>query len=153
MRLHNLGKSDDDIDERVIEKEIVKNVKDFIIRFGTDFIFIGNQYRIEVAGEEMFIDLLFFNRELNCLVAVELKSGKFKPSYLGQLNTYLSVLDDVMPTAGVSFLEAFLQWFVLFSYLLPLSLMCTIEACRLFLMFIISYDRHMIEEDRGKLRI
>ena len=96
INIENLGESDDDIDERVIEKEIVKNVKDFIIRFGTDFIFIGNQYRIEVAGEEMFIDLLFFNRELNCLVAVELKSGKFKPSYLGQLNTYLSVLDDVI---------------------------------------------------------
>jgi hypothetical protein len=55
---------------------------------------MGNQYRLEAFGEEMFIDLLFFNRELNCLVAVELKAGKFKTSYLGQLNTYLTVLDD-----------------------------------------------------------
>ena len=61
--------------------------------FGQDFSFIGNQYRMEVAGVEMFIDLLFFNRELNSLVAVELKSGKFRASYLGQLNTYLSALD------------------------------------------------------------
>ena len=57
---------------------------------------MGNQYRIEMAGEEMFIDLLFLNRELNCLVALELKTGKFKASYLGQLNSYLSVLDDTV---------------------------------------------------------
>lgn len=55
---------------------------------------MGNQYRIEIEGEEMYIDLLFFNRESNCLVAVELKAGKFKPAYLGQLNTYLTILDD-----------------------------------------------------------
>ena len=96
INIENLGEMDEDIDERVIENEIVRNVRDFIIRFGTDFIFMGNQYRIEIANEEMFIDLLFFNRELNCLVAVELKSGKFRASYLGQLNTYLSVLDDTV---------------------------------------------------------
>jgi hypothetical protein len=62
--------------------------------FGNDFSFIGNQYRIEVDGEESFIDLLFFNRELNALIAVELKSGKFRPAYLGQLNFYLSALDE-----------------------------------------------------------
>jgi predicted nuclease of restriction endonuclease-like (RecB) superfamily len=94
INTENLGETDEDIDERMIENQIVNNIKDFIIRFGTDFIFMGNQYRIEIAGEEMFIDLLFFNRELNCLVAVELKAGKFKPAYLGQLNTYLTVLDD-----------------------------------------------------------
>ena len=94
INTENLGEDFDDIDERIIENEIVNNIKDFIIRFGTDFIFMGNQYRIEVAGEEMYIDLLFFNRELNCLVAVELKAGRFKPAYLGQLNTYLTILDD-----------------------------------------------------------
>lgn len=94
INTENLGESNEDIDERLIENQIVKNIKDFIVKFGTDFIFVDNQYRIEIAGEEMFIDLLFFNRELNCLVAVELKTGKFKPSYLGQLNTYLTVLDD-----------------------------------------------------------
>jgi predicted nuclease of restriction endonuclease-like (RecB) superfamily len=94
INTENLGETDEDIDERIIENQIGNNIKEFIIRFGTDFIFMGNQYRIEIAGEEMFIDLLFFNRELNCLVAVELKAGKFKPTYLGQLNTYLTVLDD-----------------------------------------------------------
>ncbi|MBQ2593262.1 MAG: DUF1016 family protein, partial [Candidatus Riflebacteria bacterium] len=94
INIENLGESEEDIDERVIEYQIINNIKDFLIRFGKDFIFIGNQYKIEYADEEMFIDLLFFNRELNCLVAVELKSGKFKPTYLGQLNTYLSILDD-----------------------------------------------------------
>ena len=86
-------KQEEDLDEKIVEKAIVANVKKFIMTFGQDFSFIGNQYRIEVAGEEMFIDLLFFNRELNSLVAVELKSGKFRTSYLGQLNTYLSALD------------------------------------------------------------
>lgn len=94
INTENLGEAFDDIDERIIENEIVNNIKKFIIRFGTDFIFIGNQYRIEVEGEELYIDLLFFNRELNCLVAVELKAGKFKSAYLGQLNTYLTILDD-----------------------------------------------------------
>ncbi|MDR1897230.1 MAG: PDDEXK nuclease domain-containing protein [Prevotellaceae bacterium] len=85
---------EEDIDERVLEKEIVAHIKKFIMTFGQDFSFIGNQYRIEVEGEESFIDLLFFNRELNALVAIELKTGKFRPSYLGQLNFYLSALDE-----------------------------------------------------------
>ena len=94
INIEELDEQEEDINERVIEKAIVANVKKFIMTFGQDFSFIGNQYRIEVAGEEMFIDLLFFNRELNSLVAVELKSGKFRSSYLGQLNTYLSALDS-----------------------------------------------------------
>lgn len=61
---------------------------------GRDFTFVGNQYHLEIYGEEMWSDLLFFNRELNALVAIELKVGKFKPSYLGQLHAYLQVLDD-----------------------------------------------------------
>ena len=62
--------------------------------FGKDFTFVGNQYHLEAYGEEFFSDLLFFNRELNCLVVVELKTGEFKPSYLGQLCTYLRIIDD-----------------------------------------------------------
>ena len=64
------------------------------MRMGTGFAFIGNQYRIEIGGEEFFIDLLFFNRNLQCLVVFELKRGKFKPEYAGQLNFYLNVLDE-----------------------------------------------------------
>lgn len=82
-----------DIDEKVVENAIIHNVKNFILTFGKDFAFIRNQYHLEAFGEDQFIDLLFFNRELNCLVAVDLKKGKFKPSYLGQLQAYLSILD------------------------------------------------------------
>lgn len=82
-----------DVDEKVIENAIIHNVKNFILTFGKDFAFIRNQYHLNAFGEDQYIDLLFFNRELNCLVAVELKKGKFKTSYLGQLQGYLSVLD------------------------------------------------------------
>ena len=82
-----------DIDEKVVENAIIHNVKNFILTFGKDFAFIRNQYHLDAFGEDQYIDLLFFNRELNCLVAVELKRGKFKTSYLGQLQGYLSVLD------------------------------------------------------------
>lgn len=83
-----------DIDERVVEKEIIHNIKKFIMTFGRDFAFVGNQYHLEAFSEDFFPDLLFFNRELNCLVVVELKTGDFKPGYLGQLMTYLRILDD-----------------------------------------------------------
>jgi len=82
-----------DIDEKILENAIIHNVKNFILTFGKDFAFVRNQYHLDVFGEDQYIDLLFFNRELNCLVAVELKKGKFKTSYLGQLQGYLSVLD------------------------------------------------------------
>lgn len=82
-----------DIDEKIVENAIIHNVKNFILTFGKDFAFVRNQYHLEAFGENQYIDLLFFNRELNCLVAVELKKGKFKTSYLGQLQGYLSVLD------------------------------------------------------------
>ena len=82
-----------DIDEKVLENAIIHNVKNFILTFGKDFAFVRNQYHLDAFGEDQYIDLLFFNRELNCLVAVELKRGKFKTSYLGQLQGYLSILD------------------------------------------------------------
>ena len=72
----------------------MQNIKNFIMTFGRDFAFVGNQYRVEVLGHVHFIDLLFYNRELSCLVAVELKTGVFKTAYLGQLNGYLNILDD-----------------------------------------------------------
>lgn len=85
--------------ERVIENKVVQNIKDFILHMGTGFSFIGNQYRLEVDNEEFFIDLLFFNRHLQALVAIELKRGKFKPEHLGQLSFYLNVLDDQVKLA------------------------------------------------------
>ena len=80
-------------DERHIEHQVVLNIRNFILQMGKGFCFIGNQYRLEVDGDEFFIDLLFFNRHLQCLVAFELKKGKFKPADAGQLNFYLNVLD------------------------------------------------------------
>lgn len=85
---------DKDRNERVVEQGIVQNVKDFIMTFGKDFTFVGNQYHLEKFGVEEFPDLLFFNRELAALVCVELKDGPFKTSYLGQLAAYLRILDD-----------------------------------------------------------
>ena len=95
INVEELGARDaSDVDERVIEQAIVQNVKNFIMMFGKDFTFVGNQYHLEKFGKDHFIDLLFYNRELTCLVAVELKLGEFKPIYLGQLQTYLQLLDD-----------------------------------------------------------
>jgi predicted nuclease of restriction endonuclease-like (RecB) superfamily len=96
-----------DPDERLFERKIIANIKQFILSFGNKFCFIGNQYRVVVDEKEFFIDLLFFNRELHCLVAVELKRGEFKPAFLGQLNFYLSALDefvrqsDEAPSIGI----------------------------------------------------
>lgn len=97
----------EDIDERIVENAIINNIKKFIMTFGRDFAFVGNQYNLEIFSEVMFPDLLFFNRELNCLVVVELKKGTFKSSYIGQLQTYMKVLDDKIrkphenPTIGI----------------------------------------------------
>ncbi len=95
INVEELGVRDSsDVDERVLENSIINNVKNFILTFGKDFAFVRNQYHLDAFGEDQYIDLLFFCRELNCLVAVELKTGKFKTSYLGQLSGYLSVLDE-----------------------------------------------------------
>ena len=83
-----------DVDERVVEKKIVNKVKNFIMTLGRDFTFMGNQQLLEVYGVEHFPDLLFFNRELNAMVVIELKTGDFKTSYLGQLMGYLTILDE-----------------------------------------------------------
>jgi predicted nuclease of restriction endonuclease-like (RecB) superfamily len=92
----NIESPDEEPDERVLESEIVNNIRKFIMSLGKDFSFIGNQYRIMVEEQEYFIDLLFFNRQLQCLVAFELKRGDFKPEYLGKMNFYLSALDDLV---------------------------------------------------------
>ena len=95
INVEEIGERDAaDIDERVVENAIIHNVKNFIMTFGKDFAFVGDQYHLEAFSEEFFSDLLFFNRELNCLVVVELKRGDFKPAYLGQLSAYLRIVDD-----------------------------------------------------------
>lgn len=77
-----------------MESQIVANIKQVVLQLGKGFSFIGNQYRLQVGDQEFFIDLLFFNRHLQCLVAFELKRGHFIPEYAGKLNFYLNVLDD-----------------------------------------------------------
>lgn len=95
INVEEIGERDAaDVDERVVENAIIHNVKNFIMTFGKDFAFVGDQYHLEAFNEEFFSDLLFFNRELNCLVVVELKRGEFKPAYLGQLSAYLRIVDD-----------------------------------------------------------
>ncbi len=80
--------------EAELEQALIKNIRSFLIEFGTDFTFVGNQYRIELDGEEYFIDLLLFHRKLQCLVAVELKIGQFIPEHKGKMEFYLNLLND-----------------------------------------------------------
>lgn len=79
--------------EKHFRKAILQNLKQFILEFGKDFTFIGEEYRVQVGGQDFYIDLLFYNRALSCLVPVELKIGKFKPEHVGQINFYLEALD------------------------------------------------------------
>ncbi len=92
----NIEDSDDEIDERILEKEIVLNIKNFLMSLGSDFSFLGSQYRLKIEEDEYYIDLLFFHRGLQSLIAFELKKGKFKPEYVGKMNFYLSALDDLV---------------------------------------------------------
>lgn len=93
--------------EKDLQQSITANLKDFILEFGRDFSFIGQEYRIQVGNHDYFIDLLFFHRGLRCLVMVELKIDDFKPEYLGKLNFYLEALDrdirkpDENPSVGI----------------------------------------------------
>lgn len=79
--------------ERELQGALVQQMKDFILELGRDFIFIGEEYKLSVGNSDFFVDLLFYHRGLQCLVAFELKADKFKPEYLGQLNFYLEALD------------------------------------------------------------
>ena len=86
-------KDSDDYDERDVGSEIVAKITKFLMTMGEGFCFIKDQYRILIDGDEFFVDLLFYERNLQCLVAIELKKDKFRPSDLGQLSFYLSALD------------------------------------------------------------
>lgn len=79
--------------EGELQKGLLKQMKSFILELGKDFIFIGEEYKVEVGNSDFYIDLLFYHRGLQCLVAFELKATKFKPEHLGQLNFYLEALD------------------------------------------------------------
>lgn len=79
--------------ESDLQRGLVRQMKNFILELGKDFLFIGEEYKLQVGNSDFYIDLLFFHRGLQCLVAIELKADKFKPDHLGQLNFYLEALD------------------------------------------------------------
>jgi len=84
----------EEYDERKLELGLIKNIRNFLLEMGGDFSFIGNQYKLDLDGEEFFIDLLLYHRRLKSLVAIELKATDFKPEYAGKMQFYLAVLDD-----------------------------------------------------------
>lgn len=83
----------DDYSEKELQKGLVLQMKNFILELGKEFLFVGEEFRVQVGNSDFFIDLLFYHRGLQCLVAFELKSDKFKPEHLGKLNFYLEALD------------------------------------------------------------
>lgn len=89
----------EEFDEREMELGLIKNIRSFLLEMGGDFAFIGNQYKLEVAGDSFYIDLLLYHRQLQSLVAIELKTTKFKPEHAGQMQFYLTVLDETKKAA------------------------------------------------------
>lgn len=93
--------------EKDFRESIINNFKKFILELGKSFSFIGEEYRIQVGGEDFYIDLLFYNRDLSCLVAFELKIGAFLPEYISKMDFYLEALDKQVkkenenPTVGI----------------------------------------------------
>jgi predicted nuclease of restriction endonuclease-like (RecB) superfamily len=79
--------------ESDLQRGLVSQMKNFILELGKDFLFIGEEYKLQVGDSDFYIDLLFYHRGLQCLLAFELKADKFKPDHLGQLNFYLEALD------------------------------------------------------------
>ena len=98
---------EDEAQEREVEKALVQHMRDFLLELGVGFAFVGNQYRLEVGGDEFFLDMLFYHLRLRCYVVVELKAVPFKPEFAGKLNFYLSAVDDLVrhpddgPTIGL----------------------------------------------------
>ena len=98
----------DAVHERAIEKGLINNLRDFLIELGVGFAFVGSQYKLDIEGDEFYIDLLFYHTKLHCYVVIELKNTDFKFEYPGQLNGYLAAVDDLVrdkerdaPTIGM----------------------------------------------------
>ncbi len=93
--------------EKELENNLIKNMEKFLIELGSGFAFVGRQYKLEVGDDDFYIDLLFYHLKLRCFVVVELKKGKFKPEYSGQVNFYCSAVDSILaqksdkPTIGL----------------------------------------------------
>ena len=97
----------DNAHEKAIEKGLINHIRDFLLELGNGFAFMGSQYRVELAGEEFYIDLLMYHVKLKAYVVIELKSGKFKPEYVGKLGFYTTAIDHEIkddsdnPTIGL----------------------------------------------------
>lgn len=97
----------EDVHEKVIEKGLIDHIRNFLLELGNGFAFMGSQHRVELAGEEFFIDLLMYHVKLKCYVVIELKAGKFKPEYVGKLGFYTTAIDHEVkddldnPTIGL----------------------------------------------------
>lgn len=89
---------DEKAKEAELEKQLVANISKFLLELGAGFAFVAQQYHLEVATNDYYIDLLFYHTRLHCYVAIDLKTGDFKPEYVGKMNFYLSALDDKMKT-------------------------------------------------------
>ena len=96
-----------DVQERDLEKALVDHIRDFLLELGVGFAFVGSRYRLEVGGEDFYLDLLFYHLQLRCFVVIDLKMGDFKPEYSGKMNFYVSAIDDLLrhpddqPTIGI----------------------------------------------------
>ena len=97
----------EDAQEKDLEEALIKNITKVLLEFGKGFAYVGHQYHLEVAGEDYYIDLLFYNIKLKCYVVIELKVGEFKPEYAGKLSFYLTAIDEQVkeendnPTIGL----------------------------------------------------
>jgi predicted nuclease of restriction endonuclease-like (RecB) superfamily len=97
--------------ERELEGKLIDNIRKFLLELGQGFAFIGNQYHIELEGEDYYLDLLFYHVKLKCYIVIELKTGKFKPEYAGKLNFYLNLMNKRVkdeadnPTIGILLCE------------------------------------------------
>lgn len=97
--------------ERELEGKLIDNIRNFLLELGQGFAFVGNQYHIELEGEDYYIDILFYHLKLRCYVVIELKTGKFRPEYAGKLNFYLNLIDKKIkdksdnPTIGLILCE------------------------------------------------
>ncbi|MDX2248156.1 MAG: PDDEXK nuclease domain-containing protein [Bacteroidia bacterium] len=87
---------DQEHSERELEEAIIKNIRAFLMDFGPGFSFLGNQYRIQLENKEYFIDLMLYHRAMQCLIAIELKTGEFLPEYKGKMEFYLNILNDTI---------------------------------------------------------
>lgn len=80
--------------ESELEQQLVKNIRKFLLEMGSNYTFVGNQYRIQVGERDYWVDLLLYHRKLQCLIAIDLKIGEFEPEHKGKMEFYLSVLND-----------------------------------------------------------